>query len=45
LELQTTGATPANIQIELQRADTIIRIQWPVVCATDCAAWMREVLK
>ena len=45
LEHQTTGATPANIQIELQRADTIIRVQWPVVCAGECAAWVREVLK
>lgn len=45
LQLQTTGATPANIQIELQRADTTIRVQWPVACAAECAAWMREVLK
>ena len=43
--LQANAAAPANIQIELQRADTTIRIQWPVACATECAAWMREVLK
>ena len=44
LELQSS-ATPATIQIELQRSDTIIRVQWPVACAGECAAWMREVLK
>jgi transposase len=35
----------ATIQIELQRTGTTIRIQWPVVCAAECAAWIREVLK
>ena len=45
VQLQANAAAPANIQIELQRADTTIRIQWPVACATECAAWMREVLK
>lgn len=44
LELQSS-VTPATIQIELQRSDTIIRVQWPVACAGECAAWMREVLK
>ena len=45
LELQTTGATPANIQIELQRGATLVRVQWPLAYASDCATWMREVLK
>ncbi len=45
LELQTRGATPANIQIELQRGATLVRVQWPLGYAGDCATWMREVLK
>lgn len=45
LELQTTGAPPVNIQIELQHAGTTLRVQWPMGCAAECAAWMREVLK
>jgi transposase len=44
LELQSSG-TLATIQIELQRAGTTVRVQWPLVCAGECAAWMREVLK
>ena len=45
LELQTTGATPANIQIELQRGATLVRVQWPLGYAADCATWVRDVLK
>jgi transposase len=33
-----------DIHIELQRAGTSVRIQWPVSAANECAAWIREVL-
>ncbi len=45
LALQAHGAAPANIQLELQRGGTTVRVQWPVACAVECAAWMREALK
>ena len=45
LQLQANGVAPANIQLELQRGATLVRVQWPVACAVQCAAWMREVLK
>lgn len=45
LALQAHGAAPANIQLELQRGGTTVRVQWPVACAVECAAWTREVLK
>lgn len=45
LQIQGGDVAPANIQIELQRAGTTVRVHWPVVCAAECAAWMREVLK
>jgi transposase-like protein len=45
LDFQANGAAPANIRIELQRADTTIRVQWPLGYAGECATWMREVLK
>ena len=32
------------IHIELQRAGTTVRIQWPVSAARECAGWVREVL-
>jgi transposase len=34
-----------GIHIEIQRAGTTVRIQWPVSATNECAAWMREVLK
>jgi len=32
------------IHIELQRAGTTLRIQWPVSAAHECASWVCEVL-
>jgi transposase len=40
-----TIASSTAIHIELQRAGTVIRVQWPITCAAQCAAWMREVLR
>ena len=36
---------PADIQIELRRGTTAMRITWPIAAAADCAAWMRELLR
>jgi len=33
---------PADIQIELRRGVTAVKITWPIAAAADCAAWMRE---
>jgi hypothetical protein len=45
LQLQDSSVAPANIQIELQRGATLVRVQWPLGYAGECATWMREVLK
>jgi len=40
------AASPGrNIHIELRRGDTVLTVDWPVEGASECAAWMREVLK
>ena len=36
---------PADIQIELRRGATAMKITWPVAAASECAAWMRELLR
>ena len=36
---------PADIQIELRRGATAVKITWPVTAAADCATWMRELLR
>ena len=37
--------SPADIQIELRRGATAVKIIWPITAAADCAAWMRELLR
>ncbi|MDM0019615.1 CoxG family protein [Variovorax saccharolyticus] len=34
-----------HIRIELQRGDTLLKVDWPVEAAADCSAWLREVTK
>jgi transposase len=34
-----------DIRIELQRGATVVNIAWPVAQASECAAWMRELLR
>jgi transposase len=36
---------PQDIRMELRRGATTMTITWPVAAATDCAAWMRELLR
>ena len=33
------------ISIELRRGATVIKVAWPLLAATDCAAWLRELLR
>jgi len=41
----TPAPVSADIQIELRRGATALKITWPVASAADCAAWMRELLR
>ena len=40
----TTPMRP-DIRIELRRGVTVINVSWPCTAASDCAAWMRELLR
>ena len=45
LQMSPRSATPESvIHIELQRAGTTVRIQWPVSAGHECAGWVRDVL-
>ena len=45
LQMCPRSATPESvIHIELQRAGTTVRIQWPVSAAHECAGRVRDVL-
>lgn len=34
-----------DIRIELQRGATAVTVTWPASAASECAAWMRELLR
>lgn len=34
-----------EIRIEARRGNTVVKIEWPVEAAADCAAWLRGWLK
>lgn len=42
-----TPASPVatDIHIELQRGSTTVKVTWPLGAASECAAWVREVLR
>jgi transposase len=44
LPLETTNARPAEIRVEVRRADQSITVSWPTSEAAQCAAWLREWL-
>lgn len=44
VQLPAKTAGP-DIRIELRRGTTSISMTWPVDAASECAAWMRELLR
>jgi transposase len=42
--LPSAQAMP-DIRIELQRGPTKVIVTWPSAAASECAAWMRELLR
>ena len=45
VQLPPAEAEPAAIRIELRRGTTAITVSWPCAAASECAAWMRELLR
>jgi transposase len=45
LRLPPAAPAPADIRIELRRGATAINLSWPCAAASECAAWMRELLR
>lgn len=39
----TSPPAPVDIQIELRRGATAMKITWPIATAAECAAWMRAL--
>jgi transposase len=45
VQLPMAAPAVADIRIELRRGATAINVVWPAAAATECAAWLRELLK
>ena len=45
LTLPPAASAPADIRIELRRGATAISVSWPCAAASECAVWMRELLR
>lgn len=38
-------ASASDIHIELRRGNTLISMTWPIDAASECSAWVRELLR
>lgn len=45
VEIAPGGGAPEPIQVELRRGATLVTVSWPMACAAECAAWLRELLR
>lgn len=50
VQLSTVSQPPASaagesIDIEIRRAGVVAKVRWPLAHATQCAAWMRELMR
>jgi transposase-like protein len=39
------AATTQAITIELRHGATVVKVDWPLAAAAECAAWLRELLR
>jgi transposase-like protein len=45
VERRPCAATAQAITIELRRGATVVKVGWPLAAMTDCAVWLRELLR
>ncbi len=45
VQLPPADAAPIDIRIELRRGPIAISVSWPCTAASQCGAWMRELLR
>jgi transposase len=42
---QAVAAPSSSIRIELRRGAMNVAVDWPLSCASECATWLRELLR
>jgi len=46
IQVESSAVMAAReIRIELRRGATVVKVDWPLAAAADCAAWLRELLR
>ncbi len=46
IQVETSTVTAnQEITIELRRGATVVKVDWPLAAAADCASWLRELLR
>ncbi|WP_175545196.1 transposase [Variovorax sp. OV329] len=45
VQLPGPTAPVADIRMEFKRGSTTVVVTWPMALATECGAWLREILK
>lgn len=45
VQLPSAQGAPSDIRVELRRGPIAISVSWPCAAASECAAWMRELLR
>jgi transposase len=46
IELERSALTTSQaITIELRRGATVVKVDWPLAAAAECAGWLREPLR
>ena len=45
VQLPPNQTAPADIRVELRKGPLAISVSWPCAAASECAAWMRELLR
>lgn len=43
--VQLPAQAPADIRIEVRRGPMLVSVSWPCDAATQCATWLRELLR
>ena len=39
------ASSAASIQLQMRRGALAVEVRWPLEAASECAAWLREILK
>ncbi len=45
MDIPASAAPVADIRIELRRGSMTVAVTWPASAATECATWIRELLR